>query len=75
MPVNNTISCSIWSLFLAMSAVMLVHDFYHALQKREALPYSEFRTLVEAGIVAEAAVTHGTLTGKLNPGEGDKEQK
>jgi len=75
MPVNKKISFSIWYVFLAFWAVILVHDFIHALQKTEELPYSEFRTLVAAGNVAEVMVTHQTLTGKLKPEEGSKEQK
>ena len=75
MPVNKKISFSIWYVFLAIFAVILVHDFIVAMQKLEELPYSEFRTLVAAGKVAEVTVTHQTLTGKLKPEEGSKEQK
>jgi len=75
MPVNKKISFSIWYVFLAIWAVILVHDFIHTLQKLEELPYSEFRTLVAAGKVAEVTVTHQTLTGKLEQKEGSKEQK
>lgn len=72
---NNKISFSIWYVFVAIWAVILVHDFIHALQKLEELPYSEFRTLVAAGKVEEVTVTHQTLTGKLKQEEGAKEQK
>ena len=75
MPVNKKISFSIWYVFLAIWAVILVHDFILAMQKIEELPYSEFRTLVAAGNVAEVTVTHQRLTGKLKPEEGSKEQK
>lgn len=75
MPVNKKISFSIWYVFLAIWAVILVHDFIHALQKLEELPYSEFRTLVAAGNVVEVTVTHQMLTGKLKPEGGAKEQK
>ena len=75
MPVNKKISFSIGYVFLAIFAVILVHDFIVATQKLEELPYSEFRTLVAAGKVAEVAVTNQTLTGKLKPEEGSKEQK
>ena len=75
MPVNKKISFSIWYVFLAIFAVILVHDFIVATQKLEELPYSEFRTLVAAGKVAEVTVTHQTVTGKLKPEEGSKEQK
>ncbi len=75
MPVNKKISFSIWYVFLAIWAVILVHDYILAMQKIEELPYSEFRTLVASGNVAEVTVTHQTLTGKLKPEEGSKEQK
>jgi cell division protease FtsH len=75
MPVNKKISFSIGYVFLAIFAVILVHDFIVAMQKVEELPYSEFRTLVTAGKVAEITLTQQRLTGKLKPGEGSKEQK
>ena len=75
MPVNKKISFSILYVFLAIFSVILVHDFIVATQKLEELPYSEFRTLVAAGKVAEVTVTHQRLTGKLKPEEGSKEQK
>ena len=72
---NKKVSFSIWYVFLAIWAVILVHDFISALQKIEELPYSEFRQLVAADKVAEVAVGSHTLTGKLKP-EGDaKESK
>ena len=52
MPVNKKISFSIWYVFLAIWAVILVHDYILAMQKIEELPYSEFRTLVASGNVA-----------------------
>ena len=70
---NKKISFSIWYVFLAIWAVILVHDLIHALQKIEELPYSEFRQLVVAGKVAEVAVGSHTLTGTLKP-EGDAKE-
>jgi hypothetical protein len=75
MPVNKKISFSIADVFLAIGAIILVHDFIVSVQKLEELPYSEFRTLVTAGKVAEVTVTNQRLTGKLKPEEGSKEQK
>src|SRR4026207_2032420 len=75
MPVNKKISFSIWYVFLAIFAIILVHDFIVATQKLEALPYSEFKTLLAAGKVAEVTVTHQRVTGKLKLEEGAKEQK
>ena len=57
MPVNKKISFSLWYVVLAIFAVILVHDFIVATQKLEELPYSEFKTLVAAGKVAEVTVT------------------
>ena len=67
MPVNKKISFSLWYVVLAIFAVILVHDFIVATQKLEELPYSEFKTLVAAGKVAEVTVTHQRVTGKLRP--------
>lgn len=72
---NRKVSFSIWYIFLAVWAVILVHDFISALQKIEELPYSEFRQLVAADKVAEVAVGSHTLTGKLKPEGEIKEQK
>ena len=75
MPVNKKTSFSIAYVFLAIGAIILVHDFIVATQKLEELPYSEFRTLMAAGKVAEVTVTNQRLTGRLKPEEGSKEQK
>ncbi|MEQ1625918.1 MAG: ATP-dependent zinc metalloprotease FtsH [Nitrospira sp.] len=72
---NKKISFSIWYVFLAIWAVILVHDLIHSLQKIEELPYSEFRQLVVAGKVAEVAVGSHTLTGTLKPEGEAKEPK
>ena len=50
---NKTTSFSIWYVRLAIMAVVLVHDFIHALNKIEELPYSQFKNLVVTGKVAE----------------------
>jgi len=72
--VNKKISFSIWYVLLAIWAVILVHDFISAPEKIEELPYSEFKALVLSGKVAEVAVGHQTLTGKLNQ-EGESKQQ
>ncbi|HSN04497.1 MAG TPA: ATP-dependent zinc metalloprotease FtsH [Nitrospira sp.] len=72
---NKKISFSIWYVFLAIWAVILVHDFILALQKIEEIPYSEFKTLVVAGQVAEVSIGSHTVSGKLKPAEGAKEPK
>ncbi|THI90298.1 MAG: ATP-dependent zinc metalloprotease FtsH [Nitrospira sp. CG24A] len=75
MPVNKKISFSIGYVFLAIFAVVLVHDFIVATQKLEEIPYSEFKTLLAAGKVAEVTVTQQRVTGMLNPQDIAKEQK
>ncbi len=72
---NKTTSFSIWYVLLAIMAVVLVHDFIHALNKVEELPYSQFKNLVVAGKVAEVSVTSQMLTGTLKPEGESKEQK
>ena len=75
MPVNKKISFSIGYVFLAIFAVVLVHDFIVATQKLEEIPYSEFKTLLAAGKVAEVTVTQQRVTGMLKPQDISKEQK
>ncbi len=72
---NKKVSFSIWYVLLAIMAVVVVHDFIHALNKVEELPYSEFKKLVATGKVAEVSVTSQVLTGKLKPEGDSKEQK
>ncbi len=66
---NRKISFSIWYVFLAIWAVILIHDFLLAVQKVEELPYSEFKTLVAAGQVEEVSVSGQSLSGKLKAKE------
>ncbi len=72
---NKKVSFSIWYVLLAIMAVVIVHDFIHALNKIEELPYSEFKRLVDAGKVAEVSVTSQVLTGKLKPEGESKDQQ
>ena len=75
MPVNKKISFSVLCAFLTIGAVMFVHNFLTPMQMLEELPYSEFKTLLAAGNVAEVTVTRQSLLGKLKPEEGSKEPK
>ena len=75
MPVNKKISFSIGYVFLAIFAVILVHDFIVAMQKVEELPYSEFRALVLSDKVAEVTVTNQRVSGKLKAEGGSNEHK
>ncbi len=64
---NKKVSFSIWYVMLAIMAVVLVHDFIHALNRTEEIPYSEFKSLVTSGKVAEVAVSSHSLTGRIKP--------
>jgi len=75
MPVNKKISVSVLCAFLTIGAVLFVLNFITPMQTLEELPYSEFKTLLAAGTVAEIAVTRQSLLGKLKPEEGSKELK
>jgi cell division protease FtsH len=69
---NNKVSFSIWYIFLAIMAVVLVHDLIVAMGKVEEVPYSQFKKWVADGKVAEVAVSSHVLTGKLKPEGEDK---
>ena len=75
MPVNKKVSFSVLCAFLTIGAVMFVHNFITPVQMLEELPYSEFKTLLAAGDVAEVTVTRQSLLGKLKPEERSKEPK
>jgi cell division protease FtsH len=74
-PVNKKVSFSVLCAFLTIGAVMFVHNFITPMQMLEELPYSEFKTLLAAGDVAEVTVTRQSLLGKLKPEERSKEPK
>ncbi|HEU4684215.1 MAG TPA: ATP-dependent zinc metalloprotease FtsH [Nitrospira sp.] len=69
---NRKVSFSIWYVFLAIWAVILLHDFISALNKIEEIPYSRFKQLVAEGKVAEVSVSSQTITGKLKPPDRSK---
>jgi cell division protease FtsH len=75
MPVNKKISFSVLCAFLTIGAVLFVHNFLTPMQMLEELPYSEFKTLLAAGNVAEVTVTRQSLIGKLKPEGGSKEPR
>jgi len=71
---NKKVSFSIWYVFLAIWAVILVHDFISAFNKIEEIPYSRFKQLVAENRVAEVSVSSQTITGKLKPPADSKEE-
>ncbi|OQW60187.1 MAG: cell division protein FtsH [Nitrospira sp. ST-bin4] len=72
---NKKLSFSLWYVLLAVMAVVLVHDFILALNKVEEIPYSQFRSLVAEGKVAEVSLSSQLVTGKLKPEGESKVEK
>lgn len=62
---DKKVSFSIWYVLLAVMAVVLVHDFIAALNQVEEVPYSQFKSWVAEGRVAEVSVSSQRLTGRL----------
>ena len=69
---NRKVSFSIWYVFLAIWAVILLHDFISALNKIEEVPYSRFKQMVAEDKVAEVSVSTQTITGKLKQAQDKK---
>ncbi|WP_455244586.1 ATP-dependent zinc metalloprotease FtsH [Petrachloros mirabilis] len=67
---NKKVSFSIWYVFLAIWAFLLIQSFFAAINKVEEIPYSEFKAMVAAGKVAEVSITSQTIRGMLKP-DGD----
>ena len=72
---NKKISFSIWYVFLAIWAFLLIQSFFAAINKVEEIPYSEFKALVSSGKVAEVSITSQTINGMLKPDGGATESK
>lgn len=70
---NKKVSFSIWYVFLAIWAFLLIQSFFAAINKVEEIPYSEFKAMVAAGKVAEVSITSQTIRGMLKP-EGDAKE-
>ncbi|MDH5640196.1 MAG: ATP-dependent zinc metalloprotease FtsH [Nitrospira sp.] len=64
---DKKVSFSFWYVLLAVMAIILVHDFIVALNNVEEVPYSQFKSWVADGKVAEVSVSSQKLTGKLKP--------
>jgi len=72
---DKKISFSVWYVLLAVMAVILVHDAILALNKVEELPYSQFKSLVAAGKVAEVSLGSQRLTGTIKTERDAKTEK
>ncbi|GIL06430.1 MAG: ATP-dependent zinc metalloprotease FtsH [Burkholderiaceae bacterium] len=56
---------SIWYFLIAVTAVMLLQDFFGR-QHAQPIAYSEFKQLLRAGKLAEVALTDQLITGTLS---------
>src|SRR5690606_12567760 len=56
---------NLWYVVLAVFAVLLIQSVWTSYQTIEHLPYSQFRSLLEAGKVAEVTVTENEIRGRL----------
>lgn len=52
-------------LFVALSGILLVHDFWMGTKVIDSIAYSEFLTLVKDGKVKEIAITSNEIRGEL----------
>ena len=54
-----------WYVIIAMLGILFVQNLYKQYTKVEPIPYSQFQTLLDQGMVAEIAVTHDYIYGRL----------
>jgi len=54
-----------WYVIIAMLGVLFVQNLYKQYTKIEPIPYSRFQTLLDQDMIAEIAVTHDYIYGKL----------
>ena len=63
---------SLWYLLLALTAILLIRDWWTASQKIEPIPYSEFETLLEEDRIEEIVIQQNYIRGKLKAPLTDK---
>ncbi len=56
---------SIWYVFLAIWAVLLIQSYISSLFAVQVIPYSQFLTLLKGGKITEIAVTANQIQGKM----------
>ncbi len=56
---------SIWYIFLAIWAVLLIQSYISSLFAVQVIPYSQFLTLLKSGKITEIAVTANQIQGKM----------
>ena len=54
---------SLWYFGLALLAMVLIHDLWRGAQSTAAVPYSEFRTQLKEGLIAEVAIGSDRILG------------
>ena len=68
---NKQHQINFWYVMAALIVILLLQNYWVQSQRIDHIPYSEFRTLLEAGNVADVVVTETTIRGRLKtPGEG-----
>ena len=66
---------SIWYFLLAFWLIIMLQELYFASQHLDEVPYSQFKSWVLQGKVAEVAITETKISGNLKPeNEGDQAQ-
>jgi len=73
--VNRKISFSIWYVILAFWGLLLLQSYFSARSQVDEIPYSEFKSLVAAGKVAEVSITSQNVSGKLKLEHEENEPK
>lgn len=70
---ERTTKINIWYVILAIIGVVMLRDVWVQQTHIEAIPYSEFESLLRDGKVEEAAIGQGQIVGKFKePTEGRK---
>ncbi|MDX1411130.1 MAG: ATP-dependent metallopeptidase FtsH/Yme1/Tma family protein, partial [Nitrospirales bacterium] len=61
---------SIWYFLLAFWLIIMLQELYFASQHLDEVPYSQFKSWVLQGKVAEVAITDTKISGNLKPENG-----
>jgi len=56
---------SIWYVFIALWAVLIVHSYIDSMLATQMIPYSRFLELLKSGKIVEVAVTANQIQGKM----------
>ena len=63
---------SLWYLLLALTAILLIRDWWTTSQQIEPIPYSEFENLLEQDKIEEIVIQQNYIRGKLKAPLTDK---